>query len=656
MRSKQDDVLYKLSENAKISLRYAGEISKQMASKEIRAVHIFLGILLNDNSLASKVLQLMGIDALATLKSVSGREGFDLKSSPSRIELILSKEAKEILRNAYSIASSMAHVYVGTEHLVLSMLSQKTHPFTKSLVKQGLTFELFEENLMNFATYPLGILAKPKNMKKGKGMESSALDIFGVDITGLAKNNKLDPIVGRGEELEQIVNILSRRKKNNPVIVGEAGVGKTALVEALAQRIADGNVPLALKDSRIIMLDINSILAGSRMRGDVEEKMMAIVAEVSKSKDVILFIDEIHTIISSGMPGTTSDIASVLKPALTRDGFRCIGATTTAEYTRFFEEDNALVRRFQPVLVEETDIKDSIQILRRIRPILEKHHKVKVAAEAIESAVKLSHRYVSDRYLPDKAIDLLDEASATRKLEVESEFSEIPDLMSSIRVLEIEKDSLIKASNMKGAKAKEIEVENLRGKIKKLEKKRDIQRKSKEYEVNSDTVKKVVSKWTGIPMTTLGSDERSSLLNLEKSLEKSVVGQSEAVEAVSNAIKRARTGISAEDRPWASFLFLGPTGVGKTELAKAVTKELFGSEDRLIQIDMSEMMEMHSVSKLIGSPPGYVGYREGGQLTEQIRQQPHSVILFDEIEKAHIDVLNILLQILEYGHLTDGKG
>jgi ATP-dependent Clp protease ATP-binding subunit ClpC len=392
------------------------------------------------------------------------------------------------------------------------------------------------------------------------------------------------------------------------------------------------------------------------MRGDVEEKMLAVVREVSNNPKIILFIDEIHTILSSGIPGLPSDIATVLKPALVREDFRCIGATTTAEYSAYFEEDNALARRFQAVNVEETSVPQTIQILKRIKSILEAHHNVSIGKEALEQAVKLSDRYVSDRFLPDKAIDLLDEAAASKKLEVEKEYGEISELSSQIKTIQKEKERAIKNGDMKHAQRLEKQTERLETKIERLEIKRERTQKSKEFEVGVDTVREIISKWTGIPVTTLGSNEKSTLLNLDKRLKEEVVGQEEAVEAVASAIKRARTGISATDRPWATFLFLGPTGVGKTELAKALTRELFGNEDRLIQIDMSEMMEMHSVSKLIGSPPGYVGYREGGQLTEQIKRQPHSVILFDEIEKAHVDVLNILLQILEYGHLTDGKG
>jgi ATP-dependent Clp protease ATP-binding subunit ClpC len=407
---------------------------------------------------------------------------------------------------------------------------------------------------------------------------------------------------------------------------------------------------------RIVLLDVASIMAGSRMRGDVEEKVMNIVSEVVEDSNTILFIDEIHNILSSGIPGSSSDIASILKPALLKDDFRCIGATTTEEYSMYIEEDNALARRFQPIKLEEESVEDTLKILENIKVILEAHHNINISQEAIEAATKLSDRYVSNRYLPDKAIDLLDEACATKRIEIEGSFQELTDLINRLRTVQNAKTKEITKGNMEKAEELNQEEKKLEKKIEKLEEQCEKSKRKRDNSVSVDDVRRVVSQWTGIPLNTLGSKEKNALLKLDTQLNSVVVGQEEAVEAVSNAIKRARTGISDENRPWASFLFLGPTGVGKSELAKALTQELFGNEDRLVQIDMSELMEGHSVSKLIGSPPGYVGYREGGRLTEEIRRNPHSVILFDEIEKAHGDVLNLLLQILEDGHLTDGKG
>lgn len=652
---KSASIFTKFSENARVAIKASGYISSLLFSKEINPVHLFLAIILNKQNLGSRTFYSIGVNVDDILRSIVGEKVIDIPTTlPEIDQYSISSSLKKIIRRAFALASRMSHVYVGTEHLLLAILKSDDE-IVEKLKKQGVEHSKFEEALLNYATYPIGILAKPENISNPMS-EQTALGTFGRNLVEDAKEGRLDPVIGRDAEIEKIINILSRRKKNNPIIVGEAGVGKTVLVEALAQRIADGNVPGSLKDTKIISLDINGIMAGSKMRGDVEEKMMAIVKEVTSSPNTILFIDEIHNILSSGIPGTQSDIVAVLKPALTRNEFRCIGATTSAEYRQYFEEDNALVRRFQPVIVEETNVLNTIQILKKIKPILESHHGVRITKEAIEGAVKLSDRYVTERFLPDKAIDLLDEAAATMKLEAEAEYGGISEILNELRTVQVEKDTAIKKDLMKEAielKAKEVKLKN---EVTKWEKKRRAVVKSKEYEVDLTSVRKVISKWTGIPITTLGSDEKSSLLSINRELSRRVVGQKEAVEAVSNAIKRARTGISDENRPWASFLFLGPTGVGKTELAKALTVELFGDEDRLVQVDMSELMEMHSVSKLIGSPPGYVGYREGGQLTEKIRQHPHSVVLFDEIEKAHGDVLNILLQILEYGHLTDGKG
>jgi ATP-dependent Clp protease ATP-binding subunit ClpC len=392
------------------------------------------------------------------------------------------------------------------------------------------------------------------------------------------------------------------------------------------------------------------------MRGDVEEKVMNIVSEVVESTNTILFIDEIHNILSSGIPGSSSDIASILKPALLKDDFRCIGATTTEEFSMYIEEDNALARRFQPIKLDEASVEDTLEILNNMKVILEAHHNINISKDAIEAATKLSDRYVSNRYLPDKAIDLLDEACATKRMEIEGGYQELSNLINRLRTVQHSKRIQIKKGNMEEAESLDNEEKKLKEEIEQLEKECERSKRKVDNSVNIDDVRKVVSDWTGIPLNTLGSKEKNALLKLDKELGKKVIGQDEAVESVSNAIKRARTGISDEERPWASFLFLGPTGVGKSELAKVLTQELFGNEERLIQIDMSELMESHSVSKLIGSPPGYVGYREGGRLTEEVRRNPHSVILFDEIEKAHQDVLNLLLQILEDGHLTDGKG
>jgi ATP-dependent Clp protease ATP-binding subunit ClpC len=655
IKTKQS-VLSRLSKNARIALRNAGIVAEHFDSTEITPKYLLVGILLNRDSLARKTIEEMNIVTDELLNKILDGSNIDITANGGKSrEIVLSKSTQEVLRRAYDWSSKLSHVYVGTEHIVLGILSTDSE-LKEKLSKQGLDSKNLRKKLGEFAIYPIGILSKPDIEQRGPQDGESLIENIGIDLVALALEGRLDPVIGREEELDSLIKILSRRNKNNPMIIGEAGVGKTVLVEGLAQRIADGKVPPSLRDMRIVLLDVASIMAGSRMRGDVEEKVMNIVSEVVEDSNTILFIDEIHNILSSGIPGSSSDIASILKPALLKDDFRCIGATTTEEYSMYIEEDNALARRFQPITLEEESVEDTLKILENIKVILEAHHNINISKEAIEAATKLSDRYVSNRYLPDKAIDLLDEACATKRIEIEGSFQELTDLINRLRTVQSAKTKEITKGNMEKAEKLNQEEKELEEKIEKLEEECEKSKRKMDNSVSVDDVRRVVSQWTGIPLNTLGSKEKNALLKLDNELKKVVVGQEEAVEAVSNAIKRARTGISDENRPWASFLFLGPTGVGKSELAKALTQELFGNEDRLIQIDMSELMEGHSVSKLIGSPPGYVGYREGGRLTEEVRRNPHSVILFDEIEKAHADVLNLLLQILEDGHLTDGKG
>jgi ATP-dependent Clp protease ATP-binding subunit ClpC len=655
IKTKQS-VLSRLSKNARIALRNASIVAEHFESEEITPKYLLVGVLLNRDSLARRAIEEMEIGTDKLLSDILEGSNIDVTSNASQSrDIVLSKATRDILRRAYDWSSKLSHVYVGTEHILLGILTSDI-TLRKELEKQGLDSKKFRKKLAEYAVYPLGILSKPNIQPQDIGEDGSIIENIGIDLVDLAEQGQLDPVIGREEELDSLIKILSRRNKNNPIIVGEAGVGKTVLVEGLAQRIADGKVPPSLRDMHIVLLDVASIMAGSRMRGDVEEKVMNIVSEVVEDSNTILFIDEIHNILSSGIPGSSSDIASILKPALLKDDFRCIGATTTEEYSMYIEEDNALARRFQPLRLEEASVEDTLEILKNIKVILEAHHNINIGKEAIEAATKLSDRYISNRYLPDKAIDLLDEACATKRIEIEGSFQELSDLINQLRTVKNTKVKQIRKGNMEKAEELNQEENDLESRIEQLEVECEESKMKMDNKVDVDDVRNVVSKWTGIPLNTLGRQEKNALLKLDKELEEVVIGQNEAVEAVSNAIKRARTGISAEDRPWASFLFLGPTGVGKTELAKALTEELFGNEDRLIQIDMSELMEGHSVSKLIGSPPGYVGYREGGRLTEEVRKNPHSVILFDEIEKAHPDVLNLLLQILEYGHLTDGKG
>ncbi len=650
------NIFDKLSENAIVAFRNAAQISSQFDQKQVEPGHLFMGILLNRNSLAVKLLSSMGFEVPDILKNFSDFVGItiDSRSSKKPMKLSFSKQSSEIIREAFRFANEMSHVYVGTEHIVFSILSDTKLPFVRKLRRKGISIENYQEALLSHATYPEGLLMKPARSETEDG--EGALSALGYDLVEAARKGEFDPLIGREKELDMIVRILSRRKKNNPVVIGEAGVGKTALIEGLAQRISKGNVPPPLLNMRIFSLDVSSIIASSKLRGDIEEKVLAIIREVLNSDNVIVFIDEIHTILASAVPGSGVDIGSVLKPALLKDAFRCIGATTTEAYTQYFEEDSALVRRFQPVKLEEPSLADTEKILKQTKKLIEKHQKVAITPDAIIAAAYLADRYISERYLPDKAIDLLDEAAATKRMEVESKYKGISKLSRKHKDLLAKKREAIFQGKLDLAKDYRIQEEKLKKEIEKKEESRKRETKKRNIEIDVDIIRKVISEWTGIPITTLDVSESRKLFKLEKVLAKSVIGQKEAVDAVASSIKRARAGISSPDRPWSSFLFLGPTGVGKTETAKVLAREIFGNEDKLIQIDMSEMMEMHSASKLIGSPPGYVGYREGGQLTEIVRQNPHCIILFDEIEKAHEDVLNILLQILESGHLTDGKG
>jgi len=650
-------LLNRLSDNAKKSLVYAREISGRMGDVEIYPKHLFASIVLNKSSLVMRLFAHIGLDDKKLLLEMLDGVEVDIKKIDTQFggTFIFSSDTKRVLQEAYAISSKMAHVYVGTEHLLLALLGRKEFGLATLLKKYNLTEKKFRDELMSFAMYPPGILSQPEINHMVQSPDAQ-LSLLGHDLVAEAKAGAFDPLVGREDELRQMINILSRRRKNNPVIVGESGVGKTALVEGLAQKLAKGDVPASLYGMRLIELDIPALMAGSKLRGDIEEKMMAIIAEAISSSDVILFIDEIHNILGSSIPGIGLDIAAILKPALVHDDFRVIGATTSDEYTKIFEEDNALVRRFQPLLLEEPSVEETIEILHRVEPLLEKHHNVDITKEAIEAAAKLSNRYVVDRFLPDKAIDLLDEAAASKKLDLEVRYGESITVETKLDKAITQKEKAVLRGDMDAANKWLVAEGKYNVELKKIEGKKSRSRKAKKYIVDVVAIQTVVSKWTGIPLSTVSSREYDTLLNLDKIIKAKVIGQDDAISIVADSVRRARAGISDADRPWASLLFLGPTGVGKTELAKVLTKELFGSEDRLIQIDMSEMMERHSISKLVGSPPGYVGYRDGGQLTELVRKNPHTVILFDEVEKAHPDVLNILLQILEYGHLTDGKG
>ena len=652
------DPLFRLSANAIQSLRVASVLSSQFGEKRISLYTWFVAILLNPECLAYQVLESMEISPKNVVYAIVGKK--DVKASTELkepIDIHFTSDMERVLRKAYVTAGGMGHVYVGTEHLFLAFLTENLVKINK-LAEMGLTYDSFLRSLGTSASYPPELLAKPtvNELKSIFGDNIYEENLLGDDLVELARQGRLDPVIGRDNEIHQLINVLSRRNKNNPIIVGDAGVGKTVLVQGLAQKIANGLVHPSMKNVKIFTINIASIIAGSKMRGDVEEKILTIIEQVEESKNSIIFIDDIQNIVIPNVSGSYSDIASVLKPALLKGDFRCIGAIDSDDYSMYFEPDKALSRRFKPIMLKELSVTDTTILLSNLKPILEKHHNILIEDKAIPLAASLSDRYITDRCLPDKAIDVLDEACATKKLSMENSYKDMERLKDELAKISFQVGKCIIRDDMEQALELQKRGQYMQDQIRIREMEFANEKKLEYNKVNGEDIRRIVSITTGIPLNTLGTEERNALLKLQKTLGEKIIGQNEACEAVAASIRRARTGILDNQRPWASFLFLGPTGVGKTELAKVLTKQLFGNEDNLIQIDMSEMMEMHSVSKLIGSPPGYVGFQEGGWLTEKVRKKPHSVILFDEVEKAHPDVLNILLQILEYGHLMDGRG
>ena len=557
------------------------------------------------------------------------------------------------------ISARTGSSYVGTEHILLAIVSESDSYATSILRKLGVSSNAV-------ANAVAGGLQKGSSENQFSGMENgypqgkeeggSALEKFGRDLTKAAKNGEIDPVIGREKEIKRVIQILSRRTKNNPVLIGEPGVGKTAVAEGLALEIANGNVPEILRDKKVVSLDLTGMIAGAKYRGDFEERIKSAIDEVKKSKDTILFIDELHTIVGAGSAEGSADAANILKPSLARGDFQVIGATTINEYRKYIEKDAALERRFQPVKVGEPTKEQAVEILKGLRDSYEAHHKVRITNEAIEAAVNLSSRYIADRYLPDKAIDLIDEGASKVKLKGLTSPPDIKSLEELIDKLEQEKASAINEQDFERAAKLRDEQKNVQSQLDTAKKEWYENRENRNGEVTPEVIAEIVSEWTGIPVVQLTKEESERLLNLEKELHERVVGQNEAVSSVAKAIRRGRVGLKDPKRPIGSFIFLGPTGVGKTELCKALAAAMFGDENAMLRIDMSEYMEKHTVSRLVGSPPGYVGFDEGGQLTEKVRRKPYSVILFDEIEKAHPDVFNILLQILDDGRLTDSQG
>lgn len=646
------EFLNHLTDNALQSLKHADAIARSFGSAYVGTEHLLLGVLAQDGSMGSKILSGAGI----TLD----RARLALNLTPKTLVINmgakgLSETAKLTLKMAYDVAQDFNQEYCGTEHILYSVLSQKNARATVLLrdmkvdvdsllgeLEQFLNRQQYDEDGSGVGT-----------QRKGKKQKKTALDFFGTDMTAQARQGKLDPVVGREPQIRRVITILNRRTKNNPVLIGEPGVGKTAIAEGLAQRIVSEDVPDSLLDKRIVMLDLAGMIAGTKYRGEFEERLKKVMNELEGDKKTIVFIDELHLIVGAGAAEGAMDAGNILKPALARGKIQVIGATTTTEYTKHIEKDAALERRFQPIQVPETTPAETLAILKGLRKHYEDFHNVKVSDEVLEDTVTLAKRYINDRYMPDKAIDLLDETAAHLRVDKGKTPPEVRKLQKELKLVNVRiEDAVDNEDYEKAAKFKQ-RASQIKEELKKLETEG---KSANRLTLTSDDVAEVVARMTGVPVKKVIRSEAKYLLNLERTLRKYVIGQDEAVEAVSKAVRRNRVGIGSGDRPIGSFVFLGPTGVGKTELARVLAREFFGSEDSLVKIDMSEFGEHHNVSRLVGAPAGYVGYDEGGQLTDKIRRQPYSLVLFDEIEKAHPEVFNMLLQILEDGNLTDAKG
>ena len=652
----------KFTKQAQTALTLAKAAAIDFELGYIGTEHLLLGLLSETEGTAGRVLEEFQVDGKKLVELI------DKLVTPAEVGNITEIEMKppysprteKVLKSAVAEAQNSGCEKAGTEHLLLAMLRETDCVGTRLLYTMGVNIQKLYAAVLGAMGYDNEAIQEEfqaaKAMQNLGGSPTPALDQYSRDLTQMAAEGKLDPVVGREKEISRLIQILSRRTKNNPCLVGEPGVGKTAIAEGLAQRILAGSVPETIKDKRLVVLDLSGMVAGSKYRGEFEERIRKVVDEVRENQGILLFIDELHTIIGAGGAEGALDASNILKPSLSRGELQIIGATTLEEYRKYIEKDAALERRFQPVTVEEPSEEEAYQILKGLRPYYERHHKVEISDEALEAAVKMSVRYINDRFLPDKAIDLIDEAASKVQLSGYQASSEIEDLSREIQEILQEKERAIKTGYLSLAKECQEKQKEAEARLEQLQVKEEKKNQRKSGKVDEKAVASIVSDWTKIPVQRLTEGETRRLAQLEKELHKRVIGQEEAVRAVSQAVKRGRVGLKDPNRPIGSFLFLGPTGVGKTELSKALAQAVFGSEQAMIRVDMSEYMEKHSVSKLIGSPPGYVGYDEGGQLSEKVRRNPYSVILFDEIEKAHPDVFNILLQVLDDGHITDAHG
>jgi len=640
----------RFTERAQKVLALAQEEAIRLGHNNIGTEHILLGLVREGEGIAAKALYGLGLGADKIQKEVENLIG---KGQEASQIIHYTPRAKKVIELSMDEARKLGHSYVGTEHILLGLIREGEGVAARVLNNLGVSLNKARQQVLQ-------LLGSNESGSHQGGASASAntptLDSLARDLTAIAREGSLDPVIGRSKEIQRVIEVLSRRTKNNPVLIGEPGVGKTAIAEGLAQQIVNNEVPEILRDKRVMTLDMGTVVAGTKYRGEFEDRLKKVMDEIRQAGNIILFIDELHTLIGAGGAEGAIDASNILKPSLARGELQCIGATTLDEYRKYIEKDAALERRFQPIRVDEPTLEESIQILQGLRDRYEAHHRVSITDEAIEAAVKLSDRYISDRFLPDKAIDLIDEAGSKVRLRSYTTPPNLKELEVKLEEVRKEKDAAVQSQEFEKAASLRDSEQRLREQLEETKKSWKEKQGKENNEVTVDDIANVVSSWTGVPVTKLAETETAKLLHLEEVLHSRVIGQEEAVIAVSKAVRRARAGLKDPKRPIGSFIFLGPTGVGKTELARALAESMFGDEDAMIRIDMSEYMEKHSTSRLVGSPPGYVGYEEGGQLTEKVRRKPYSVILLDEIEKAHPDVFNILLQVLEDGRLTDSKG
>lgn len=642
----------RFTERAQRVLALAQEEAVRLGHNSIGTEHILLGLVREGEGIAAKALLSLGLSLEKIqdeVETLIGR-GHDKPTNTP-----YTPRAKKVIELSMDEARKLGHTYVGTEHILLGLIREGEGVAARVLNNLGISLNKARQQVLQLLGNSEVLTGTPHGAAN-KHANTPTLDSLARDLTAMARDGALDPVVGREKEIERVIQVLSRRTKNNPVLIGEPGVGKTAIAEGLAQRIVNNEIPETLRDKRVMTLDMGTVVAGTKYRGEFEDRLKKIMDEIRQAGNVILFIDELHTLIGAGGAEGAIDASNILKPALARGELQCIGATTMDEYRKYIEKDAALERRFQPIKVEEPSPEDTILILKGLRDRYEAHHRVKITDASIEAAVRLSDRYITDRFLPDKAIDLIDEAASRVRLNAYTIPPNLKQLEKELEEVKKEKDAAVQSQEFEKAAALRDKEQRLREALEQTKKEWKEKQGQTDSEVTPEDIAQVVASWTGIPVVQLQQEETERLLHMEEILHKRVIGQEEAVKSVARAIRRARAGLKDPKRPIGSFIFLGPTGVGKTELARALAEAMFGDEDAMIRIDMSEYMEKHSTSRLVGSPPGYVGYEEGGQLTEKVRRKPYSVVLFDEIEKAHPEVFNILLQVLEDGRLTDGKG